>query len=292
MNFSELTPFRQIKKLYIALLDSSLALKSISLSLKSLPFSADDYLADLSSKSACSINSEANVGVYAINDTLLLLDKTSLVDRMVIETGGWENAQVDYLKKISENFRGKDPIFLDLGSYWGHYSFNMLKLGIFKKIYAYDADAYNYSQFCANVFLNACEDVVIANHSAVSDVAGMLVMQKSKSIEDGNRGATRILSSNEVQSGLYNSREVPAVAIDDELDIQDSYLVIKMDVEGHEDKALLGMQKLIQNNKVIIQVEIYKEQTSRVLPVIKKLGLRKINEIYPDFYFTNIELLS
>ena len=106
-----------------------------------------------------------------------------------------------------------------------------------------------------------------------------------------NNDVTKV-SYPESQQTIFDTIEWDLSYIDDELDIQDSYLVIKMDVEGHEDKALLGMQKLIQNNKVIIQVEIYKEQTSRVLPVIKKLGLRKINEIYPDFYFTNIELLS
>ena len=132
------TPFRQIAALYSAFLEMSLTSKEMARQITALSEAA---------LRAYPPAPTIQPGIFEIDNLKLLLDTTSLVDRTVAETGVWEPEQVQYLCKIAEKFRGENnPIFLDLGSYWGYYSLMLSKTGIFHKIYAFDADPFNYSQ--------------------------------------------------------------------------------------------------------------------------------------------------
>jgi FkbM family methyltransferase len=301
----KITPFRQIAALYGAILEMSLTSKETARQITDL----NNTILDISLSSRESANAlkliEENINIlaeaavrayppaptihpsiYEIDSLKLLLDTTSLVDRMVVETGAWEREQVQYLCKIAEKFRGENnPVFLDLGSYWGYYSLMLSKTGIFHKIYAFEADPFNYSQLCSNIFLNKLDQLITPKNLAVSDSSGTLNMGISKNIQDGNRGANKILD--DAADINRNSQIVDSIALDKFLHLKDSAILIKMDIEAHEDRALLGMKGLIENNKVILQIEIYAEQRTQVTPILESFGLRMIHEIYPDFYYTN-----
>ncbi|WP_157710875.1 FkbM family methyltransferase [Pseudomonas sp. PB120] len=296
MGLTKIAPFRQIAGVYSALLGIAASLQNISAragqeAVNEQLLAINSSIQELSSVAKRALPPETplhDVSIYEVNGFRLLLDRSSLVDRLVVEQGEWEGEQVRYLMKLSELFRGRsNPVFLDLGSYWGYYSLMLQSTGIFERVYAFDADAYNFAQLQANIFLNKLDGVIVAQHAAVSDAAGVVTVQNSRSHDDGNRGATRILGESEVSSS-GSSRTVKAIAVDDVLDIRNSHVVIKMDVEAHEDRALLGMKNIIANNKVIVQVEIYKEQAGIVVPVLESLGLRQVCAMYPDFFYSNL----
>lgn len=53
----------------------------------------------------------------------LLLDPSSLVDWHIIHEGYWEHGQVTTLMRAVEKAAAvSDPVFLDIGAYWGYYS--------------------------------------------------------------------------------------------------------------------------------------------------------------------------
>lgn len=302
-----ITPFRQMNKIYNGFLTMALGAGNISKQLTEINerkmASIEERLLEINGSIAAvnesiqarEIDRESSIKVadgrvliHEIEGLKLLLDPTSLVDRMVLETGEWEGEQVRKLISLVKSVqRRNSTIFLDLGAYWGYYSLMLYRTGMFDRIYAFDADAYNFSQLQANIFLNGLDHIIIAHHLAVSDSAGYLMVQNSHTHADGNRGATRVLTEAE-SIDIIGARSVRAVAVDDVLHIENSLLVIKLDVEAHEDSALRGMKQLISNNEVLIQVEIYKEQESKVIPVLNELGLRQIYGIYPDFFYTNI----
>lgn len=308
MRLTDITPFRQLARGYASILGIKTSLNSIEQSvtgaienfgqkqLNSVDLigeklsSVDESLRLLTSiiDRATPPPPDNDISIHEIAGYRMLLDRTSLVDRLVIETGEWEGEQIKYLKQLAARFRNRDnPIFLDIGAYWGYYSLILCGTGIFNKIYAFDADAYNFSQLQANIFLNKLDHMITAYHAAVSDTSGILTVQNSRMHDDGNRGATRILAPHEISDDSA-SRNVSATAIDQVIQIKNGHIVIKMDVEAHEDRALIGMKNLILNNKIILQIEIYKEQASRVIPVLESLGLRQICDIYPDFFYTNL----
>lgn len=311
MTFAQRTPFRQIGRCYSALLGMSdslqilaseessrrrqAALEAASIQQQGAIVAVCDRLdavnatvADLTVAVRAATAPTPTVAIHAIQGFRFLLDSTSLVDRMVHEHGEWEGDQVRQLRQLAEHFRGRENVaFLDLGSYWGYYSFMMWQTGLFNRIYAFDADVCNFAQLQANIFLNKMEEIVDARNVAVSDGPGILTLQRSRSHSDGNRGAARILPAGEADFAPH-TRPIQAVAIDDALELSGGHLVIKMDVEAHEAKALNGLRRTIRSNQVFLQVEIYREQSAEVMPLIQELGLRQVASIYPDFYFTNV----
>ncbi len=228
---------------------------------------------------------DGGLGLHERLGLKLLLDVTSVVDRCVVEVGAWEEPQTTYFIGLVRDAvdRGEDPVFLDLGSYWGLYSLLAMRAGA-RRIHAFDADRHNFAQLQAQIFLNSASGIVTPHNRAVSSKAGVLHCWDSRTHPDGNRGGVGVVNPD---AGLA-TYEVPSVAIDDELPMTGQTIFIKLDVEGHEDEALRGLRRTVADNRVTIQIEMFEEHRARVMPVVESLGLRKIHEIAPDVYFTNL----
>ena len=59
-------------------------------------------------------------------------------------------------------------------------------------------------------------------------------------------------------------------------------ICIKIDVEGHEIYVIEGIKRLIKNNNVFLQIEIFNSNYNKVLKKLKSLKLRKIHQIKDD----------
>jgi FkbM family methyltransferase len=215
----------------------------------------------------------------------LLLDKSSLVDRCVIETGTWEPEQLAYIAELTERFRKFDePIFLDIGSYWGLYSFLAMKSGVFVEQFAFEADRHNFSQLQANMFLNKAGGRIRAVNNAVSEAKAVLKFRDSTTHPEGNRAGASVIGWEEDFEGYA----VDAIPIDSVITDTGRHILMKLDVEGHEAQVLRGMAQTVMNNKVVIQVEVFDQHADEVMVEVEKLGLRIIHAIYPDRYLTNM----
>lgn len=213
----------------------------------------------------------------------LLLDPKSLVDRVMIETGAWEPEQTAFLSKLIRQQLRFGPItFLDLGSYWGLYSLLAMQAGVLT-IHAFDADRHNFAQLQAQIFLNSASGIIHPHFKAVSKSRGTVHFRDSRFVPDHNRGGAGIVN----KSPLQKSFEIDCVSIDDYLALRNEFLIVKMDLEGHEASALKGMRETFRRNKVILQVEIYGQHAEEARPIIEELGLRLFHKIDVDHYFAN-----
>jgi FkbM family methyltransferase len=214
----------------------------------------------------------------------LLLDKSSLVDRYLIESGEWESEQIDFLMNSMRPF-AHDPrvIFMDVGAYWGLYSLLAWRNGV-NTIYAFDASRHNFAQLHAQLFLNDASHNITAINKAISDKKTVLKFRDARYIPDGNRGGAHVVGE-DFDLPHY---DIEAVKLDEMFNLVDHLIWIKMDVEGHEANVIRGMRNLIMNNQVFIQIEIFSEGEKAAFTEIEKLNLRKVHEIYPDRYFTNM----
>jgi FkbM family methyltransferase len=294
--FTELPVLRQLTRAYGSLLALAEAAQSMKGSLGVLAAVAREKHGDvwppvaqplLQPLSPAAPAPEAKqVALHARLGMELLLDRSSLVDRTVIETGSWEPAQVAYLTGLAARYRGLDkPVFLDIGAYWGLYSLLMAQSKIFHEIHTFEADAFNFSQLQANLFLNRASRSVRALNKAVSSREGVIDVWDSLGHPDGNRGGVGIAA----RGVHFPISEVECVTVDKFLDLRDRDILVKIDVEGHERDVLLGMEATFRNNRVILQVEIYEPQMAGVLPILESYGLRRIHQIDHDFYYTNID---
>jgi FkbM family methyltransferase len=126
--------------------------------------------------------------------------------------------------------------------------------------------------------------MVTCVNKAASDTDVPLKFRDSGSHVDGNRGGSGVLPP----ASTLPSHEVAATSIDVLLRASGECLLLKIDVEGFEVYVLRGMRETAANNKIVMQIEIFDEQKSEVLPELMALGLRQIHAIHPDYYFTNM----
>ena len=125
------------------------------------------------------------------------------------------------------------------------------------------------------------------NACALSDRRGKLPFRLAKG---GNLGMSRgVDESTDVPADVI---KVPCTRLDDCFDHRDRTLVVKLDLEGHEIKALRGMEKLIERNRIVLQTEIHPQYLKVMNNYLEKLGfkhLRKIssNHLYRNFAMEN-----
>lgn len=60
-----------------------------------------------------------------------------------------------------------------------------------------------------------------------------------------------------------------------------------MDVERHEEEVLEGMNKTIDRNYLILQVEIFDKRKDKVLNFLNKKKFKFLKNIKKDYFFKN-----
>ena len=72
---------------------------------------------------------------------------------------------------------------------------------------------------------------------------------------------------------------------DDLLNYKNKNILIKIDTEGHEKFVLEGMQKLIKNNNIFLQIEIWSKNFKTVQETLNQLDFIFLKRIENDYYF-------
>jgi FkbM family methyltransferase len=283
MVFANTSPIRQIRHAYKSMLRLATSAEQIS---NSLQLMATAGAAPLPVTRLAAEPPMEAVGLYERLGCRLLLDRSSLVDRCVIETGAWEPTQLEYFQNlVRRHYDGvQDTVFLDIGAYWGLYSLQFAKAGLACEIVAFEADRHNFAQLQSNIFLNNEARRIKAYNKAITERNQTMHAWESTSHPDGNRGGVGVVDLN---LG-FKTLEVEGVALDSFLDMRDRSLIIKIDVEGHEQHVLQGMEEILRNNRVLMQIEIYEQQQAVTFAILDRIGLRRLHQIEHDFYFTNL----
>lgn len=228
----------------------------------------------------------ASLAIYDRLGFHLLLDKAATIDSSIIGGHAWEAQQVDVMSRAIRGLvrRHEDVRFLDLGSYWGYYSLIAADNGI-EVIHAFEPERQNRAQLCTQLLLNGITDRVTVHSVALDATAGKVEFRDSRFHPEHNRGGSGIVRTPMPNMPTY---EVSTVALDEYLPISGATLVMKLDLEGAESQALRGMRKTIENNKVLMQVEVFPQHHDEIMDEISSLPLRQIHAIEPDVYFTNL----
>ncbi|MHC4075680.1 MAG: FkbM family methyltransferase [Planctomycetota bacterium] len=168
-------------------------------------------------------------------------DLKNITTYVLLEQGDWfEKSDLNFFRSI---IRPDDTVF-DLGANVGPYSISAASRTNGKVISIEPAlQTFKLLNKSASQFSN-----MTAIHTAISDKPGTAFLSHADSSEN-----FKLSDNNETQG-----EKVPLVTVDDiaaEHDIE-SVDIIKMDVEGHELKALAGAEKIISNGSPIIFYEV------------------------------------
>tara|TARA_Y100000588_G_C14031884_1_gene829020 strand:- start:72 stop:935 length:864 start_codon:yes stop_codon:yes gene_type:complete len=151
-----------------------------------------------------------------------------------------------FVDNVKEGMR-----IVDVGANIGYYTTLFSRLvGPTGFVTAFEPDPTNFSLLKKNCEVNGCNNVKLEN-LALSDQDGTATLHLS----EVNRGDHRMSSSDENLETI----EIKTVLLDDFLDHQKGFDLLKMDIQGHEFHALKGMDRLLDREGIIIVMEFMPE---------------------------------
>jgi len=211
----------------------------------------------------------------------LNLNPENPIDREIYLKCEYEKEQITFLK--NEIKKNKISTFIDIGAHLGFYSINLSNT---LKVYSFEPIKKNFDQLKSNILINNFDNIHIFN---------LALSNKKKKIEmwvsDIKRtGGFSVFNKNDEELKKYNltySELTQSDLADNMLDIKNSNIAIKIDVERHEEEVLLGASKLLTENKVIIQIEIFDERKKKVFDILQSYKYQLYNNIGKDYYFRN-----
>ncbi len=160
----------------------------------------------------------------------------------------------------------ENEVFVDIGAYIGDTMVNYVKTfgaDCYKRIYCYEIMPANIDYIKKNIELFNLKNVVV-NEKGASNKSDFLYLSENE--------VSSIATLSE--SGAF---KVPTVTIDN--DIDEPVTFIKMDIEGAEEQALLGLRKKILESHPKLALSVYHNHKD-----LWKLA-RIIDEIDPSYHF-------
>lgn len=228
-----------------------------------------------------------NIFIIRFKNIFLRINIEDPIDKIIFFKNEYEERQIKFLKNyINKN---KTEIFIDIGSNIGIYSltigknFKKIKVLSFEPVYN-TFDNLNY-----NIHLNRLTKKITTFNFGLSNSSGtkkMIALKKNNYIQSGGYSfyiPKRRIDKNEVIE-QYKSK-----IGDNIVKFKNKNIIIKIDVEGYEKEVLYGLKKLLLQNKILIQIEIFKENFNKINKILKKLKFKLINQIKNsnDFYYIN-----
>lgn len=188
----------------------------------------------------------------------------------------------DYLiseyKKINTNLTKSIDTIIDVGSHHGHYTLNFSKIS--KKVISIEPDSHNFSILKTNIKLNDIDNVEMHN---------LFVSDKNGTHTFGSEDFYRF------NNNLYiENKDCKVICLDELCSTISNNSIIKIDSEGEEIKILRGCQKILNQFKPNIWIELHdfcKEDHTELNKLIdfNKYDILKIsrNKNYPEIYKPN-----
>ena len=224
--------------------------------------------------------------IYKINNINFFLNFLDPIDRKIILTQNYEEAEMLFLIKNIK--KKKFNFFLDVGANCGYYTLNIAKLF---KINSLAFEPGKNAFFKLKKTLNAnksIKNVKLYNYG-LSNKQGVFTTSsrvKNGYTQTGGLSLDRTYPNGRVEKCIFKVG-------DNVLKLKKEKISIKIDVEGHELKTLKGLKKILLNNNVMILIEILNENYLSVHGFLKSLGFKKIKSIRKNlnyFYSNNLKI--
>jgi FkbM family methyltransferase len=213
-----------------------------------------------------------------------LVNYKNSIDRKLIINGGYEEDQLAVFSEFVDHYTC--TIFYDVGANIGLYSVNVSLLPSIEKTYAFEPASANICQLSANLLLNNLQDSVEIKPFGLSDKEAEVIFLENTGNSTG-RSRIKVTNQNELDTNKFIEKRINVYPLDDISTDKDKKIAIKIDVEGHEERAIKGMTKLLGNNYCLLQVESYDKNAGGINSLMEGLGYYLLHEIDHDHYYGN-----
>ena len=194
-------------------------------------------------------------------------------------TKSYEPVQPFFFSALAKQLEAE--IIFDVGANIGVYSIFSAATCPNAAIKAFEPAPDTFAELSENIEMNRLDNVVSTHQLAISDKSGSV----NFGIVYGTSGANSIQSTSIHPDEKFVSHQmVQTIPLDSLVQEAGKIVFMKVDVEGHENNVLLGAQKLLECNHILLQIEDYDTLDTEYL---KNLGFEHLLALGPDNYFTN-----
>jgi FkbM family methyltransferase len=207
------------------------------------------------------------------------------IDRIIFYENAYEERQLNFLADWIE--KNQPNIFIDIGANFGVYSLRISKLFQMLKVIAFEPVLTTFKKLKMNIKINNLGKRIKIYNVGLSNSNGlkkMIALKRRNYIQSGG------FSFNVPQRKLNDEDVIQfhkSMKGDEVLKFKKEKIVIKIDVEGYENKVLLGIKNLLNNNKILLQIEIFDDNFKKINKFLleKRFKLiNKFNKTYDYFY--------
>ena len=218
--------------------------------------------------------------IINLNFCKLKIDLTQSIDREIYLRGFYEKEQLIFLENICK--KKNITHFFDIGANIGYYSLYFRNI---KNIYAFEPNKKNFLRLKENNNLNNL-NINMYNFGLSNSNSKSKIWYTDKN----KMGGSTIFDENDPELNKYDQKniiteEILTKKLDNIFNFNQLNILIKIDVERHEKKVLEGMNKIISQNNIAMQIEIGDGKKSEIFNYLNKLNLKWINSIRHDHYF-------
>jgi FkbM family methyltransferase len=209
------------------------------------------------------------------------------LDKIIFYKNGYEEKQIKFL---SEWIRiNKANIFIDVGANFGIYSLRISKIFKTLRIIAFEPVLTTFNKLIMNIKINNLEKKIKSFNVGLSNTNGlkrMVALKRRDYVQSGgfSFNIPKGKVSNEIITQYHKS-----IIGDKILKFKKKKIVIKIDVEGYENKVLLGIKNLLKNNKILLQIEIFNNNFKKINKLLLKYNFKLINKFHKtsDYFYIN-----
>ena len=204
---------------------------------------------------------------------------SNYIDWGVYFKEGLEKGLINYLKSEVNKFE----YFFDIGSNSGSISLPFSKNPNLK-IICFEPLKINYKKLTNNFKINNVYKNNFFYNFALSDINSEKDIYYNT--ENNNLGGATLENDRDKKNN--KSEKIYTKKLDDLFDLKDKKIIIKIDVEGHEEKVINGAKNFLKNNKILM----YLETTNKnLLQELIKLNYKPYYIMFEEgnYYFSNLQ---
>lgn len=207
-----------------------------------------------------------------------MLDTRYLIDRNFYLREDYED-ELFFMAQSLINLN-KINYFFDIGSCWGIYS---LRLSSIKKlkIYSFDPIPKNIERLRQMININKLKNISVFN-CALGNEKGSINLYGLENFTPNYSLYDKKTSQHIVKSSINK--------LDNIVKVKNNYLYIKCDIERHEYAFLQGAKKILKNNNIILQIEIFAKNKKKVFNYLNQNKFQCFYENKFDYLFSNFKI--